>query len=92
MKKKENVIKVDTNNYTLPSRWLYKLTDKIFENGKNSIQQGILISAIQSLDPALHRDALRAIIKVVYSSGNTPTASRLSKTIVKGSDYIAGFR
>jgi hypothetical protein len=80
----------DKVKYVLPSRWLYKLTNHIIEDGEQRVQETILIGIIQNLKPELYRDVLRSIIKVIYASGNEVAAGRLSEAIVRGFDYING--
>jgi hypothetical protein len=73
--------------YVMPARWLYKFIDHMVEEGQ-LIQRGILNGIIQDLDQRHYRDVLRAIIKAIYSSGDEVTADRLSRTIVRGFDYL----
>ena len=40
------------------------------------------------MKPEHYRDVLRAVVKAVYSSDDASAAGRLSKAIIRGSDYI----
>ena len=90
----KNTVKIQANRdgYILPRRCLHKLVDKIIQDGRTLVQQGILVSAIYDIDNSLYRDVFRAIIIAVYTSGDTAVAKRLSRTIVKGVDYIYGLK
>ena len=76
--------------YVLPRKTLYYFTDRICEYSERPVKTGILTGIIQDLDPKLHRKVLRSIVKAVYDAGDEAAAGRLSRTIVKGVDFVMG--
>jgi glucose-6-phosphate 1-dehydrogenase len=76
--------------YVLSNRHLFFCINEIVKSGDLTVQHGILSGMIQSLEPEHYRDVMRAAVKAVYSSGDEAAADRLSRTIIRGFDYILG--
>lgn len=75
-----------------PQKSLYYLINQICEQSEQPIKTGILTGIIQELDPKHHREVLRAIVKVFYSSGDEMACRRLLRALVRGIDYLMGNR
>jgi hypothetical protein len=73
--------------YVLSNRHLYYFINEIVKRGDPTVQKSILTRIIQDLKPEHCRDVFRAAVKA--ASEDATTAGRLSRTIIRGVDYIS---